>query len=373
MANTVPRFIFTLTGVFLLFLSSLTYEVRRVEAFHVPTQRKAMNTWKTSPPFSKDPLEKSKINTKAQSIFPTRGGSIGTSMVKDPKSFSPDYPVDIPRISITIACTVLTWFAQRQYSNVMASSAMTLICSMCFDKRLGQAAFCGSFAGMGSIGLVPSWKYALGLGTLTSIFFEYLIHNKNYYLGVGGRLGATAFIASSIIALLQRIPTGLSLSSLPTFSALGAIMKTNTVWSMAVWHAVGSIATIVLREAGDNSRAADPVRASAVIGLIAALLVEDKSIALALYGGSFIGMSLPSRLIHGIIPGKGKADKPINVFGLLASFGIAGALGGVVHGVTIGLDWWSGGWGGKAGFCAFIGCLLFRGMSKMKESVLNLS
>mmetsp|Transcript_14511 Transcript_14511/g.27301 ORF Transcript_14511/g.27301 Transcript_14511/m.27301 type:complete len:443 (-) Transcript_14511:85-1413(-) len=41
-------------------------------------------------------------------------------------------------------------------------------------------------------------------------------------------------------------------------------------------------------------------------------------------------------------------------------FGIAAALAGVVHGIT--MDWglWMGGWGGKAGACAFVGCVLYR-------------
>mmetsp|Transcript_8517 Transcript_8517/g.10773 ORF Transcript_8517/g.10773 Transcript_8517/m.10773 type:complete len:368 (-) Transcript_8517:524-1627(-) len=293
---------------------------------------------------------------------PMRGGGI-LSAWPDPKSFSPDYQVDTYRIAVTIACTFFTWFAQRQYTNVMASSALTLICSMCFDKHLGQAAFCGTFAGMGSFALVPTWQYALSLGALTSLLFEILIHQKNYCLGIGGRLGATAFISSSIIAAVQGISPGVSLSSL----TLDNLQK-GTIISMAIWHAVGSVATIVLREVGDDSTAADPVRASAVIGLIAALLVEDKSAALAIYGGSFVGMSLPSRLIHGILPGKlkeGSKVPSISLVGLLASFAVSGLFGGILHGVTIGLDWWSGGWGGKAGFCAFLGCLIFRGMRKV--------
>lgn len=235
---------------------------------------------------------------------------------------------------------------------------------------------------MGSIALVPSWKYALLLGALTSALFEVLMHQKNYFLGIGGRLGATAFIASSIVSLVQGIPTGLStsfpsltsssLSSMITVLASSAVSSRSVLLSMAVWHAVGSVATIALREASDNNQAADPVRASAVIGLIAALLLEDKSAALAVYGGSFVGMSLPSRLMHGMLPGKVKEGTVIptaSVASLLTAFAIAGVLGGIVHGMTINLGWWAGGWGGKAGFCGFVGCLLYRGMRKAKESI----
>ena len=57
---------------------------------------------------------------------------------RDPKGMAPDYPLAVARIGITIASTYLTWYAQAQYSSVMESSAVTLICSMLFDKRLGQ-------------------------------------------------------------------------------------------------------------------------------------------------------------------------------------------------------------------------------------------
>lgn len=290
-------------------------------------------------------------------------------LTKDPKGMSPEYPLAAGRIAITIASTFFTWYAQKtnQYTSVMASSAFTLICSMCFDRRLGQAAFCGSFAGMSSLAVIPSWQLALVLGGVTSFLFEGLVHYMNAYLGVGGRLGATAFIATSFVAAMTGIPTGVSISAL-------SLKYTGTIASMAFWHAVGSVATIVLREVSDDSTAADPVRASAVIGLIGALLLHDKSAALAVYGGSFVGMSLPSRLMHGILPGKEKGEgslKPADptTISLLSTFAGVGALGGIVHGATIDVGFWPGGWGGKAGSCAFVGCLIYRGCSKILSNL----
>lgn len=308
-----------------------------------------------------------------------RGGSTKLNawpLKKDPKGVSNDFPNTSIRVLITVFATCFTWYAQKQYSNVVASAAVTLICSMCFDKRFGQAAMCGTFAGMGSMALlVPNWNYAILLGVLTSAAFEFLIHTKNAFLGVGGRLGATSFIATSIIASMQGISTGLSVPSIATKT-----LEQSAIGPMAFWHAVGSVATIVLREASDDSAAADPVRASAVVGLLGALLLENKAAALGVYGGSFIGMSLPSRLMYGIIPGKkNKAGETVpmpgspTVFKLLASFAIAGAFGGIVHGLTVDLGWWPGAWGGKAGFCAFLGCLVFRLVAKTKASLLGSS
>ncbi len=294
----------------------------------------------------------------------------------DPKGVSPDYPLAFNRIFITVASTFVTWYAQKvnNYTNVMASAATTLICSMCFDKRLGQAAFCGSFAGMSSVNVIPTATLALALGGVTSVLFEALIHYRNAYLGVGGRLGATAFLATSIIAALTSVSTGVNVNvnAMSSLSSLSLLLVSPTVVSMALWHAVGSVATIVLREASDDSAAADPVRASAVIGLIGALVLQDKTAALAVYGGSFVGMSLPSRLMHGILPSmKKKMKSAPSVASLLSAFAVAGALGGIVHGLTIELGFWPGGWGGKAGSCAFVGCLIYRAISKISSSMIG--
>jgi hypothetical protein len=269
------------------------------------------------------------------------------------------------RMSITIFATFLTWWAQKQYSNVLASSSITLISSVVLKKSFSQAAFCGTFAGMSSRAVIPTWQGAIGLGALTSVLFEWLIHTKNMFYGIGGRLGAIAFIATNIVAALIHVPTGVSVSS---FQSLLPSLKKGTLVRFAFWHALGSIATIALREASDDSAVADPVRASAVVGLISALFIEDKVAVLALYGGSFVGMSLPSRLLFGIVPGKEKDNESRSIptfASLFLSFGIAGALGGLIHGASVDWGWWAGGWGGKAGFCSFIGCLVFRTIRKI--------
>lgn len=316
------------------------------------------------PPANLNNLQKHNDHT----ITSQRGGTTqipAWPLNKDPKGMAPDYPLAFARIGITIGCTFLTWYAQSQYSSVMASSALTLICSMIFDKRLGQAAFCGSFAGMCSSAVIPSWSLAVSLGAMTSFLFEALIHYQNAYLGVGGRLGMTAFLATSFIAAVSNVSTGFSMAPISL-----AALKSNAVLSMAFWHAVGSVATIALREASDDSAAADPVRASAVVGLAGALLLKDKTAALALYGGSFVGMSLPSRLMYGPNP---TGDKSNTLASILSTFAVAGALGGIIHGATNSFGWWLGGWGGKAGTCAFLGCLLYRGIRKSVGSVVSLT
>ena len=276
------------------------------------------------------------------------------SLANSPTGGAQYIKLDVTRIAVTISGTFLTWLIQRQYTNVLASSALTLAYCMVLNKRFNQAVFCGTFAGMASKSIIPSWQYALGLGVFTSTFYETLIEKKNAFVGVGGRLGATAFLASLAIALIQGTPTGLSMASL----SLGNLNKC-TILSMALWHAIGSVSTILLRQT--DAEAKDPVKASAVVGLIGALLLEDKTAALAVYGGSFVGMSAPNRLLHGLLPSQG-VGPVTSKLDLLLSFAIAGALGGAVHGASIGLNWFNGGWGGKAGLCGFLGCLIFRAL-----------
>lgn len=109
----------------------------------------------------------------------------------DPQGVPPEFPFTVARFVITTAATYLTWYLHTsgKYTNVMASSLLTLLFSVLFDRRLGQNAFCGSFAGMSALHVIPDGKNAFGLGVLTSLLYEYMIHTKNLFLGIGGRLG----------------------------------------------------------------------------------------------------------------------------------------------------------------------------------------
>jgi hypothetical protein len=285
----------------------------------------------------------------------------------DPVGPSPDFPLTMTRVGITILSTISTWYLHifNGYSPVLASSATTLLVSMCLDRRLGQAAFCGSFAGMSGGHLVPNISMALLLGSLTSASYEMLIHIKNAFLGIGGRLGATAFLATAAVAKYQnvrfvgkKLRRGLYKSG----AGLSSILVT-----MVLYHALGAFLTIFLRESSDDAGAADPVRSSSVIGLLGALFLKDPTAVLALYGGSFVGMSLPSRLMHGNAPGKPKPGKLQNALPLFGSFAAAGAIAGLIHAVTIHSGYWNGGWGGKAGLCAFAGCWVYRGIGNAIE------
>ena len=144
---------------------------------------------------------------------------------------------------------------------------------------------------------------------------------------------------------------------------------------MILYHMLGAVATILLRESSDDSAAADPVRASSVVGLLGSLFLRDPTAVLALYSGSFVGMSLPSRLMHGdvVTPGSNARSvvRPQGPLSLLGLFAGAGALAGLFHAMTIRHGYWNGGWGGKAGLCAFAGCWVYRGFGNAFDFLRN--
>eukprot|EP00571_Detonula_confervacea_P010158 CAMPEP_0172306778 /NCGR_PEP_ID=MMETSP1058-20130122/7778_1 /TAXON_ID=83371 /ORGANISM="Detonula confervacea, Strain CCMP 353" /LENGTH=744 /DNA_ID=CAMNT_0013018765 /DNA_START=60 /DNA_END=2294 /DNA_ORIENTATION=- len=288
---------------------------------------------------------------------------------RDPPGVSAEYPLMATRVFVTMFATLSTRYLHLYsgYSPVLASSAMTLLVSTCFDRRLGQAAFCGSFAGMSGGHLTPNLSMAILLGALTSASYEMLININNLCLGIGGRLGATAFLATSIMAKYRgagsvgrKMRRGIWKNGAGPSSILVA---------MILYHVLGSVATIFLRQSSDESAAADPVRASSVVTLLGSLFLNDPTAILAVYGGSFVGMSLPSRLVNGNVPGNARAGQPQSVVSLITSFAGAGAIAGLIHAITIHSGYWNGGWGGKAGLCAFAGCWVYRGFGNMAQFI----
>ena len=86
--------------------------------------------------------------------------SIKWPLIRDPPGVSSDYPLLPTRIIITVLSTIATWYrhVHNSHSPVLASSSLSLLVSTCLDRRSGQAALCGSFAGMCNSHLVHNWS-----------------------------------------------------------------------------------------------------------------------------------------------------------------------------------------------------------------------
>jgi len=331
------------------------------------------------------------IQTTASHTKPSSSSSSSTTTTtrlnmvwktQDPRGMAMDFPQTKTRFGATLLATFLTWYCivAHQMNPVMASAATTLMITM-WSPGLGQAAFCGSFAGMTSAGTYLSTCLT---ALLNAVLFEIVVHRENKWLGLGGRLGMISFVACNIIADAFKRPHAMLQVPMSVGQWWNILLKSPWQYGM-ICAAIGSVATIVLREWAENASnidndLRDPIRAAAVIGLIASLLQGmgykgyylDNFGSLLVFGGAFTGMSLPSRLLTGVVPGGANTQhRTVSVpYSIVIWYAVAGALGGLIHALTIPLDWWTGGiWGGKAGACAFGGVCLFRGLEKVVYTI----
>ena len=291
---------------------------------------------------------------------------LGGMSLRDPPTESKEHPELLSRALVIMCSTLATRHLHlvNGISPVLASSAITLLTSTCIDRRLGQAALCGSLAGMSGMHLVPNLSMTALLGLATTASYEILISINNLFSGIGGRVGASAFLATSFMAKYQGIRfVGRKMRrGLWSSAGLSSIATT-----MVLYHAIGAALTIFLRQSSDVDGAADPVRGSSVVGLIGSVCLQNPMAVLALYGGTFVGMSLPSRLTNGNAPGRQTLGKSLSAVSLIGSFSAAGALAGLIHAFTIHSGYFNRGWGGKVGFCAFAGTWAYRGIGNMAE------
>eukprot|EP00980_Cylindrotheca_fusiformis_P021716 scaffold8541_cov70-Cylindrotheca_fusiformis.AAC.1 len=299
---------------------------------------------------------------------------------RDPKGMAGDYPDTVMRLAASGLATLATWhaIANNAVAPVLASCATTLAFSL-WSPGLGQAAFCGSFAGMSSAGSLSS---TMTVGAIAAGLFELIVHRENKWLGLGGRLGFIAFLAANLSAAIHRQAHGWL--NIPRSLGAWKAAFNASPWQYAMLcGAIGSVATIALREIAENAKhldndMKDPIRAATAVGIVSSLLVGvnglelDNFGSILVFGGAFTGMSLPSRLVKGVVPGKDITRGLPGALEILLCYAVAGALGGLIHAMTIPLKWWTGGiWGGKAGTCAFVGVLIFRFFEKIVYSIRN--
>mmetsp|Transcript_44299 Transcript_44299/g.106719 ORF Transcript_44299/g.106719 Transcript_44299/m.106719 type:complete len:436 (+) Transcript_44299:152-1459(+) len=335
----------------------------RASPLHQASQRSA--------PLALSPLKKNNANLlrPQEKNNMALNASIEQFWKVDPKGMAADYPDTRARFIAGILATIFTWhgITVNGLNPVMASSATTLAISL-WSPGLGQAAFCGSFAGMNANG---SWGMMLTAASLTAASFEVLIHRGNKWVGLGGKLSFQAFMASNLTALLFGKATFGWISRLPTtLPALWSVVKASPIGYGMLCGALGSVLTIFLREIAEynpnrDNDLQDPIRSSAVIGILAAMAMGmggflDDYGAMIMFGGAFTGMSYPSRLLKGKGGGTNLKRSDPTALQTLIWFGVAGAFGGLIHALSLTLKLWTGGWGGKAGTCAFAGGCLFR-------------
>lgn len=210
--------------------------------------------------------------------------------------------------------------------SVVASAVVGLLVGV-GSPDIDVPAYCGSFVGMASPALFPSFDQLAVAGVVAG--FAY-VASKRAFVGFGGKLGTVAMFGCATTALL----TGADY-------AVGSPLSTETALLAVPVATVAAVATVVL----SRHRDLGTVVGSALVGLVAGVVLPavapgGETLAAAAFCASFAGMSADERL------------------GSLWQFGLVGVVCGAVFVAVSGAFV---GAGGKLGTIAFISCVAVSG------------
>lgn len=169
-----------------------------------------------------------------------------------------------------------------QLGAVVASSLVGLIGGLLIPK-LAVPIYCGSFAGMVSSLLASNPLSVVLIGIFAGIFY---VLGSETFKGFGGKLGATAYFATLFVSIL--------------FNRVGKTMTGNGIsvhYDVFIVFIIGSLGTYFINERYDIG----VVVASSLLGISFGLIFPNvfangNSLAVALFCGTFIGMSTASKL-----------------------------------------------------------------------------
>lgn len=219
---------------------------------------------------------------------------------------------------------------------VVASSLVGLIGALLISNY-SVSIYCGSFAGMVSNLLTSNVFSLLTIGVLAGIFF---VIGSETFRGFGGKLGATAYFATLLSSLF--------------FKNLGETMTGLEVTlqvDVFIVFIIGSLGTYFINEKYQTGA----VVASSLLGLTFGLILPNvftngHSLAVALFCGTFIGMSTTTKL-----------STKVSVM-------IATAIGTAIYLYTAP---YFAGLGGKLGLIAFGSVIATAGLYNLKEKVFS--
>ena len=231
---------------------------------------------------------------------------------------------------------------------IKASGIVGLVSTVALPNNLAVAAFCGSFAGMAKMAVVPSY-FASGVLGLICAGMILLFDSQKWLVGVGGRLGFIAQMACTTEFLLASVlmgttgGPGVALVGTTPLNYQQLIKQLPRVASLTVF---GALFMKWWKHAfeGRCAQLSNLVGPASATGLIAGLAFPP-AVAGPIFCGSFVAMAAPSKL-------------PTLMSVIWASI-LAGAAQQTLAGVLL------GGWGGKLGTAALIGVLAYRGVIKI--------
>ena len=255
----------------------------------------------------------------------------------------------LPTVASVLAATVGTFVLNNSLNlgPVKASSLVGLVSTLILPLPLAIAAFCGSFAGMATMNVIPGLGASSVLGLVCAAMIT-LFDRQKWLVGVGGRLGfiaqcscTTQFLIASLLFGAPPAPAALVGSTPLNFSKLATQLP--MVASLTV---AGALAMRYWRHLMEDksARLTNVVGSVSIIGLAAGLALPP-ALAGPVFCGSFVAMAAPTKL-------------PTLMSLVWASI-LAGAAQQSLAGVML------GGWGGKLGTAALMGVLAYRGLAKV--------
>lgn len=179
---------------------------------------------------------------------------------------------------------ICTYYLNHNFSlgAVVASSLIGIIAGLLLPK-FAVPIYCGSFAGMVSSLLASDTLSLITIGVFAGILF---VAGTETFKGFGGKLGATAYFATLLSSIFFN-----------KFSDTMVGGEINLHPHVFIVFIIGSIGTYLINEQYNIG----VVTASGLLGLTFALILPNifsngHSLAVALFCGTFIGMSTTSKL-----------------------------------------------------------------------------
>lgn len=170
---------------------------------------------------------------------------------------------------------------------VTASAIVGIIGVVLLEKYQTQI-FCGSFVGMASSNIFVDYKHVFMATVMADIIFNGL---KYEFVGFGGKLGAIAFISTMIVSIF--------LGKEFDISTVKYLREEFVNINIIFLFILGGIATYYLNE----KTKLGAVLSSSIIGLLGSIILlniigsqDGKIFIVALYSGTFIGMTTKDRI-----------------------------------------------------------------------------
>lgn len=190
------------------------------------------------------------------------------------------YIDDLIKISLIIVSAILTFYLNIDlgFGPIIASALIGIIAVFIIPKYQVEV-FCGSFVGMASNLIFTNYIHFLEAAIISAFIYILL---ENNFKGIGGKLGAVAFVGSLMIGLLTNVE----------FSS-GNIPSMELSILLIIYSGITAVLTFLLSIRYGYSS----VLSSSVVALLAVFLLPilhgsyGEQLALMAFCATFVGMS----------------------------------------------------------------------------------